>query len=106
MRLEQLKLIFGGELLEKQQLSIAFDELTGHAHVKPFECVGTPDEVNAAVGYAFRRSARLPILLKDYNFGSYNQLQFELLLKDFSEEHNLPSAFATILKKTIHDRLT
>ncbi|HPE40840.1 MAG TPA: hypothetical protein PLI77_07110 [Bacteroidales bacterium] len=41
--------IFGEDLLNKEQLITFFDELTGIAPNKPFECVGTIDEVNEAL---------------------------------------------------------
>ena len=41
--------IFGEDLLEKSEMIHYFDELTGIAPNKPFECVGTIDEVNEAV---------------------------------------------------------
>ena len=41
--------IFGEDLLDKPTLQQYFDELTGIAENKPFECVGTVDEVNRAM---------------------------------------------------------
>ena len=41
--------IFGEDLLNKRALQQYFDELTGIAENKPFECVGTIDEVNRAL---------------------------------------------------------
>lgn len=41
--------IFGEDLLDKPSLVTYFEELTGMAEVKPFECVGTIDEVNRAL---------------------------------------------------------
>lgn len=41
--------IFGEDLLQKNEMIHYFDELTGIAPNKPFECVGTIDEVNEAV---------------------------------------------------------
>lgn len=41
--------IFGEDLLNKTELQQYFDELTGIAPNKPFECVGTVDEVNKAL---------------------------------------------------------
>ncbi len=41
--------IFGEDLLNKIELRQYFDELTGIAPNKPFECVGTVDEVNKAL---------------------------------------------------------
>ena len=46
---EQLLSIFGEDLLDKPSLEQYFDELTGIAAVKPFECVGTLEEVNKAI---------------------------------------------------------
>lgn len=42
--------IFGEDLLDKPELQQFFDELRGVAPNKPFECVGTIDEVNQAIG--------------------------------------------------------
>ncbi len=41
--------IFGEDLLDKPDLQQYFDELCGIAPNKPFECVGTIDEVNKAL---------------------------------------------------------
>ena len=41
--------IFGEDLLDKPELQQYFDELRGVAPNKPFECVGTIDEVNKAL---------------------------------------------------------
>ena len=41
--------IFGEDLLDNWEMKTYFDELTGIAEVKPFECVGTVDEVNQAL---------------------------------------------------------
>lgn len=41
--------IFGQDLFEKEEMIPYFDELTGVAPNKPFECVGTIEEVNEAL---------------------------------------------------------
>ena len=46
---EELVNIFGEDLLNKPSLNTYFEELTGIADVKPFECVGTIEEVNQAI---------------------------------------------------------
>lgn len=46
---EKMVTIFGENLLDKPSLQTYFDELTGIAAVKPFECVGTLEEVNQAL---------------------------------------------------------
>jgi hypothetical protein len=45
----QMIRIFGENLLDKPSLQSFFDELTGKAETKPFECVGTVEEVNKAL---------------------------------------------------------
>lgn len=41
--------IFGHDLLDDEDLRLYFNQLTGKEKTKPFECVGTRDEVNEAV---------------------------------------------------------
>jgi len=100
-----LEAIFGKNLLEKGQLAPVFDELTGKAAVKPFECVGTPDEVKVAINKAFREEKEWPELLKAYPFDEDHSTQFNRLMSEFSDEHALPPVFLSILKNALHDRL-
>ena len=46
---DTMKHIFGEDLLDKPSLQTYFDELTGVAENKPFECVGTISEVQEAL---------------------------------------------------------
>ena len=46
--------IFGHNLLDDPSLEKIFDELTGKTDIKPFECIGTVDEVNAALNEAVK----------------------------------------------------
>lgn len=46
---EKMVAIFGENLLDKPALQTYFDELTGISAIKPFECVGTLEEVNQAL---------------------------------------------------------
>ena len=41
--------IFGEDLLNKETMIPYFDQLTGLTPYKPFECVGTVEEVNEAL---------------------------------------------------------
>ena len=58
---ETMVSIFGEDLLDNWDMKTYFDELTGIAEVKPFECVGTVDEVNQALKMvlAQRQDAKL-----------------------------------------------
>ena len=46
---EKMIRIFGADLLEQEDMMTYFDELTGIAENKPFECVGTIEEVRDAI---------------------------------------------------------
>lgn len=59
--------IFGCDMLEKTELSEMFDGLILDGEDKPFECVGTKDEVRLALSMALeRRSESPPALLKRF----------------------------------------
>jgi hypothetical protein len=57
--------IFGEDLLEKHEMIHFFDELTGIAPNKPFECVGTIDEVNEAV-HLLTKTRKDKLLIQRY----------------------------------------
>lgn len=64
---EQLTGIFGKNLFSDGDLDSIFRELTGMSEVKPFECVGTVDEVNTALVMTIDRLEKpLPLLLEQY----------------------------------------
>ena len=100
--------IFGKDILDDRNLLHQFDQLTGASYTKPFECVGTVEEVNAALCYLIRNNhGNLPFLLEYYSknqsslFSSNND--FSTLLKDFNNEHFLTKHFEGILKKNLYD---
>lgn len=62
---EKMIQIFGEDLLNKEELLPYFEELTGIAENKPFECVGTIDEVNKAV-QMIKESRKEKLLIKHY----------------------------------------
>jgi len=100
---EQLVEIFGSNLLNDRELQVYFDELTGVAEVKPFECIGTVDEVNAALCFAAEKYEELPYLLKRHRqyFGDEicKRQDKEALLKNISKE-NFPDPYFLKLVKT------
>jgi hypothetical protein len=66
-------------------LKPVFDELNGTAPVKPFECVGTVEEVRACMEAV-----------------NGNRKAVEEILGRFNKEHFLPNRFEEILKRHIH----
>ena len=59
--------IFGNNLLEDIELKKYYRELTGLDPVKPFECVGTRDEVNEAISLIKEKykKKKMPVLLEN-----------------------------------------
>ena len=64
----RLNAIFGKSMLDDTTLEHEFLQLTGKAETKPFECVGTVSEVNAAISMAIERwyPDERPALLKQF----------------------------------------
>ena len=83
---EKLVAIFGRDLSTDSSLLPIFEELNGTAPVKPFECVGTVEEVRACVAAA-----------ENNDFTAVNQI-----LARFNDEHFLPSQFEQILKNRLY----
>ncbi|MBR0072811.1 MAG: hypothetical protein IJP95_03150 [Bacteroidales bacterium] len=94
-----MKRIFDKNLLDDSTLQNHFDELTGLAPTKPFECVGTISEVNAALAMTKRRfyaTGGAPLLLQDFHGG------FDMAaLSDFCTENNLSEPLQTLLRSEV-----
>ena len=82
---DKLTAIFGKDLMSDTSLQPIWEELNGTAAVKPFECVGTVEEVRACEA-AVKGD-------KD----AVNQI-----LRRFNNEHFLPQWFEQILKTKLH----
>lgn len=100
---EELCKIYGSNLLDDKELKVYFDELTGVSDVKPFECVGTVDEVISALCLAmeFYTPQSMPLLLKSFKEGHlYKQCKKVdklNLLKELENEHFLEPRFLELL---------
>jgi len=108
LSLEQRVQIFGKDLFKDTGLQKYFDELTGLADEKPFECVGTIDEVNLALYKTIQYSDRpLPYLLE--NFRSSDVLKgFQVnesvkKITQLDKDHFLTKDFLKILKSALND---
>lgn len=95
---EQLIDIFGSDLFEKKELEGIFDGLCGITPVKPFECVGTLDEINAALCAVTEKmmssDLKLPYLLEHYK--SCREIKHgaaDVLLDSFDKNNNVPPKF-------------
>lgn len=93
--------IFKEDLYEKESLIDTFLELLGYGKTKPFDCVGTYEEVRYAVSLAILNRKELPYLL------NYYKNHYELSLdKDykimFGSENNLPIEYENILRNEMN----
>ena len=82
---EKLVAIFGKDLMADESLRPILEELNGTAAVKPFECVGTVEEVQACMEAV-----------------NGNRQIVDDILRRFNTNHFLPEKFEQILKSRLH----
>ena len=116
---EQLAEIFRRDILDDINLKPLFDQLIGIAPEKPFECVGTISEVNAALQETITKYAKqsLPALLEYYNtlpftpttpttppnpITSSETSSFQSLLQAWDPQNCLPHQFEELLKGVLY----
>ena len=94
---ERLIEIFGHDLLDDETLSETFYGLINPDATKPFECVGTREEINYAIQLTIANSEEpLPKLLEWYR--SNNQYQVNRNITEyFNPEHNIPEPYLKAL---------
>ena len=114
LTMEELIKIFGRDMLNDSKMMEYFIELIGQSEHKPFECVGSIDEVNLAVSLAIRKleanGEALPLLFKEYkDRGLYCPETIDYLNVEccgsFNEQNLLPEEFKTILRKEMENLL-
>jgi UDP-N-acetylmuramoylalanine--D-glutamate ligase len=88
---EKLTAIFGKDLMADESLRPILEELNGTAAVKPFECVGTVEEVRACLA----ANAKVP---EPVEGPTVNEI-----LSRFNTHHFLPTKFEQILKTALHE---
>ncbi len=107
--LQSLSEIFGKELFSDPALKDTLDDLCGLSDAKPFECVGTIDEVNmalvAAIGKQTREERVLPPLLFYYKnsslYNRYNELSADNYLCSFDTGHCLGPDWEKLVKNAM-----
>jgi len=105
----KLESIFGKNLLNDPGLLPVLNELAGVSQTKPFDCIGTIEEVNAALVNLIRKipDTELPALLREYKdseaYIRYQQFDYQSLLGTFNPEHFLPVEYENLLRSYLHD---
>ena len=96
--------VFGNDMFENKDLLKTFIELCGYGETKPFECVGTFDEINYAVSKTIlklkEKGEKLPYLLEYYE-NNYEIKVDDSILKYYNENNNLPDEYSKILKERL-----
>ena len=99
---EELINIFGEDLYERKELLNVLLELSGNSKTKPFECVGTYEEVRYALSLTIQKhSDNLPYLLKYYK-DNYELTLDKKIESEFNLENNLEDKFVEIVKEELN----
>ncbi len=102
---EKLVSIFGEDLFDKKSLLEIFIELTGNGEYKPFDCVGTYEEVNYALTFVISKleseNKELPYLLSYYKKNFKLADMSEDITKRYNDNNNLTEEQNELLKKAI-----
>ncbi len=98
---DDVESIFGDDLLNKESLMKTYKELLGIEGVKPFECVGTPEEVKLAFYMLYKKGEYKDSLVMQMFEKEVvpEDLDVEELKTDVfkSGEHSVPEEFRDIL---------
>ena len=79
---EEVEKVFGRNMLQDEEMKPLLDQLTGIQEEKPFECVGSRDEINSAIVLTIeqmeKEGKKLPLLFEHYKeTGLYERYQTE-----------------------------
>ena len=96
--------IFGTDLFEDADLLLIFQELLGKVNVKPFDCVGTFEEINYAITKTIKNleGEKLPYLLDYYKNNYYDEEILKLNLESYYDnENSLDEYYTNIVKEAL-----
>lgn len=98
--------IFKTDMLDNKSLRDIFNGLVYPDYDKPFECVGTKDEINLSLNMIVKnlnkQGKELPMLLKEFKTDISNLEQaIEAAKNEWNKENNLPEEFEKALREYI-----
>lgn len=98
---EEMISIFGSDLLDDKDQMKNYLDLSGQSDIKPFECVGTYEEVNIALAITasrYRDGQKMPELLLHYMqtslYRKYSEVRIADQVLSGLHKHNLPKELA------------
>ncbi len=102
---EKMVEIFGENLLDKISLIPLMKQLSGLASEKPFECVGTIDEVNSALSDLWygKKEEELPVLLQHHReyTGGIRFMGVDQQMNYWDAFNSLSEYFSDMLKESL-----
>ena len=103
---DEVRAIFGTNMLEDSSMTFTLDQLVGIEEEKPFECVGSRDEINAALVLTIDRMEEegepFPLLLRHYKqSGMYagRKAGRDRYFAYYDDENLVPEPFAALVKR-------
>ena len=106
---KRLTEIFGRNMADDKEMELYFSQLIGMEKEKPFECVGSRDEINAAITVTIRdfetginSGDSLPYLFEKYKeLGMYDKCleECEAYFTFFDKEHLIPDKYIKKLEE-------
>ncbi len=106
LSLEELKNIFGDIILYRSENQEYIRDLLGKGSGKPFECVGTPEEVTAALSSFINRtlaSGMSQVSSLESLIGATTSTTITSLLTEWNAQHFLPEKLAAFLKNEVEN---
>lgn len=98
--------MFGADMLNDSSLTGTLEQLVGIQEEKPFECVGSRSEINAAIVMTIGRMERdgeeLPALLRYYRQSSLYEVHARRdhgYFTYYDNENLLPEEFEKVLRR-------
>lgn len=102
---ERLVEIFGADMVNDATMIPVMEQLVGVSDEKPFECVGSRDEVNTAICMTIKdlvaNGKELPVLFKHYmTLSQYKEFvdRENTFFTGYEEENLLPEKFAKLVR--------
>lgn len=102
---EQICDMLGNDMANKKELLDDFKKLIGESNEKPFECVGSREEINFSVSAAIKNieasGQKLPFMFEYYKTTPQYQEFSEKenpLYNYYNEKNNLPSEFEELMR--------
>ncbi len=103
---DEVQAIFGTNMLEDASMAFTLDQLVGVEEEKPFECVGSRDEINTALVMTIDRleaeGKALPLLLEHYKqSGMYERSKAagDRYSAYYDHENLVPESLAGLVKR-------